>query len=176
MSTGAAGLRARGRTQQHSDMRVAAEFPIAPRADGPQPSVALQIARGTVRMLTALGFASLTELGLATGRRADIVALGKSGDIWVVEIKSSIEDFRADHKWPGYREHCDRLFFATALDVPAETFPGCAGLIIADAFGAMILRDAPAHPLPAARRRSMTLRFARTAAARLGALTDPAQS
>ncbi len=93
--------------------------------------------------------------------------------MWIVEIKSSIEDFRADRKWPDYRLHCDRLFFATALDVPLTIFPKDAGLILADAFGASILREAPEHRLPAARRRSMMLRFAHSAAGRLQALADP---
>lgn len=155
-------------------MRVGPAIPIVPRPDGRQSPTALRIARGTARMLHALGLATLSELGLASGRRADLVALGGSGDVWIIEIKSSIEDFRADRKWPEYRAHCDRLFFATTLDVPAETFPQAAGLIVADAFGAMIVREAPAHPLAAATRRSMMLRFARTAAARLHALAEPA--
>ena len=64
----------------------------------------------------------MSELPLASGRRADLVALGGDGEIWIVEIKSSVADFRADRKW-GYRLHCDRLFFATTLDVPCEIFP-----------------------------------------------------
>lgn len=125
-------------------------------------------------MLASLGFTILSELRLASGRRADLVALGPGGDVWIVEIKSSLEDLRADHKWQDYRAHCDRLFFATTSTVPPAAFPEAAGLIVADAFGAMILREAPDHRLAPATRRSMVLRFARTAAARLHALADPA--
>lgn len=55
--------------------------------------------------------APVTEVSLANGRRADIAAVAASGEIWIVEIKSSIEDFRTDQKWPEYRDYCDRLFF-----------------------------------------------------------------
>jgi hypothetical protein len=91
-----------------------------------------------------------------------------------VEIKSSVADFRADQKWMDYRLHCDRLFFATTMDVPCEIFPPDTGLIVADAFGAELKCEAPEHRLPAATRKSMLLRFGQTAALRLQALGDPA--
>jgi hypothetical protein len=123
--------------------------------------------------LHSLGLSSVAELSLASGRRADLVALSADSELWIIEIKSSIEDFRADGKWPDYRLRCDRLFFATALDVPLAIFPEDAGLILADAFGASIVREAPEHRLSPATRRSMLLRFAHTAACRLQALADP---
>jgi len=141
--------------------------------DRRQSPTALAVSRGTARLLYSLGRSSVTELPLASGRRADIVALHADGELWIVEIKSSIEDFRADQKWPDYRLHCDRLFFATALHVPLDIFPADAGLIVADAFGASLLREAPEHRLPAATRKSMMLRFAHAAARRLQALADP---
>jgi hypothetical protein len=141
--------------------------------DGRQSETALLVARGTARLLLSLGFSCVSELPLASGRRADLVALGGSGEIWIVEIKSSIADFRADQKWMDYRLHCDRLFFATTLEVPCEIFPPDTGLIVADAFGASIVCEAPEHRLPAATRKSMLLRFGRAAALRLQALCDP---
>src|SRR5262249_7608110 len=129
--------------------------------DGRQSPTALKVARGTTRLLHSLGFSVVSELPLTSGRRADLVALGAGGDIWIVEIKSSVADFRADHKWLDYRLHCDRLFFATTLEVPCEIFPPDAGLIVADAFGASIVCEAPEHRLHAATRRSMLLAFAR---------------
>src|SRR6266403_182171 len=104
-------------------------------ADGRQSPTALRVARGTTRLLHSLGFSVVSELPLASGRRADLVALGADGEVWIVEIKSSIADFRADQKWMDYRLHCDRLFFATTLEGPCEIFPKGTGLIIADAFG-----------------------------------------
>jgi hypothetical protein len=145
---------------------------LLPR-DGRQSATALMVARGTQRLLLSLGLSCVCELALASGRRADLVALRDDGEIWIVEIKSSIEDFRVDQKWPDYRLHCDRLFFATAEHVPLDIFPDDAGLILADGYGAAIVRDAPEHRLHASTRRSMVLSIARTAALRLQALADP---
>ena len=133
----------------------------------------MAVARGTARLLHALGRCVVSELPLPSGRRADLVALDAGGEIWIVEIKSSVADFRADQKWQDYRAHCDRLFFATHMEMPHEIFPADAGLIVADAFGAQTLREAPEHKLPAATRKSMMLLFARAAALRLQSLADP---
>jgi hypothetical protein len=141
--------------------------------DGRQSPTALAIARGTARHLHALGYCVVSELPLPSGRRADLVALGAGGEIVIVEIKSSVADFRADQKWMDYRLHCDRLFFATVVDVPGEIFPKDTGLIVADAFGAAIICEAPEHRLPAPTRKAMMLRFAHAAALRLQALADP---
>ena len=141
--------------------------------DGRQSETALAVARGTARLLHAHGFSVVSELPLPSGRRADLVALDTAGTVWIVEIKSSIADFRADQKWPDYRAHCDRLFFATSLDVPCEIFPPDCGLIVADAFGAEFKCEAPEHKLPAATRKAMMLLFARAAALRLQSLIDP---
>src|SRR5438309_12131025 len=146
---------------------------VALPVDGRQSPTALAIARGTTRLLHSLGFSAVSELPLASGRRADLVALGANGDVWIVEIKSSIADFRADQKWMDYRLHCDRLFFATTLAVPCDIFPADTGLIVADAFGAAVTCEAPEHRLHAATRKAMLLAFARTAALRLSALADP---
>ena len=142
-------------------------------ADGRQSPTALAVCTGTRRLLAGHGFTSLTEFTLASGRRADILALGPDGAIWIVEIKSSLADFRADGKWPDYRDFCDRFFFAIPETVPLEILPETAGLIVADSFGAAILREAPGHPLVGARRKAVTLRFARAAAGLLHTLADP---
>jgi hypothetical protein len=147
---------------------------IVPPVDGRQSETALAVARGTARLLAAHGFSCVSELALASGRRADLVALDRKGAIWIVEIKSSVADFRADHKWTDYRLHCDRLFFATTQQVPCEIFPPDAGLIVADAFGAEIRCAAPEHRLDAATRRAMMLTIARAATLRLQSLIDPA--
>lgn len=141
--------------------------------DGRQSETAATVARGVRRMLRALGFATVTEAPLPSGRRADLVGIGDDGEIVVVEIKSSLADFRADRKWPEYRAHCDRLFFAIPPTLDPAVMPVEAGLIVADGFGAQTLREAPVHRLPAPTRRVLTLRFARLAADRLHALGDP---
>jgi hypothetical protein len=141
--------------------------------DGRQSATALAVARGTTRLLHSFGLSVVSELPLASGRRADLVALGAAGDIWIVEIISSIADFRADRKWMDYRLHCDRLFFATTTEVPCDIFPPDTGLIVADAFGAELVCEAPEHRLHPSTRKSMMLAFARAAALRLSALADP---
>src|SRR5262249_9949450 len=141
--------------------------------DGRQSETAAAIARGTARLLRSLGFACVSELSLPSGRRADLVALNERGDIWIVEIKSSVEDLRADHKWEDYRAHCDRLFFAFTQTLPSEIFPENTGLIVADAYGAHMVCDAPEHRLPAPTRKLMTVRFGLTSAVRMSRLADP---
>jgi len=146
---------------------------LPPPVDGRQSPHATAVQRGVGRLLRTRGFAMVTELPLANGRRADVVGLGGGGEIWIVEIKSSIDDFRVDLKWPDYRISCDRLFFATHAAVPLDIFPADAGLILADAYGAELMREAPEHKLAGATRRAMLLRFAQAAAHRLHGLIDP---
>eukprot|EP01037_Dinobryon_pediforme_P009452 gene9452-9532_t len=120
-----------------------------------------------------MGLASLSEVSLRNGRRADLLALSEDGTLVIVEIKSSLADFRADQKWPEYRASCDQLYFAIADAGLEQTMPEDAGLILADAYGAAIARPAPQHRLPPATRKMVTQIFARTAAARLHRLEDP---
>jgi hypothetical protein len=141
--------------------------------DGRQSPRALNVQRGVGRLLRSYGFAVVTELALGGAGRADVVGLSQDGEFWIVEIKSSVEDFRVDRKWPQYRLSCDRLFFATHAEVPAAIFPEDAGLILADAFGGEFLRNGPVHRLASARRRQMLVRFAQAAALKLHSLVDP---
>ncbi len=141
--------------------------------DGRQSARARDIARGTSRALGVRGFRAIPELSLPDGRRADLVALDDAGNIWIVEVKSSIEDFRVDTKWPDYRAWCNRLLFAVAPDFPSRVLPEDAGLILADRYGGEIVREAPEHRLAGARRKALMLRFARVAAGRLMTLADP---
>ena len=150
-------------------MPIVSPIPLNPLADGRQSDRAMLVRRGVQRLLIAMGAVAIPELPLATGRRADLVALTRKGDIWIIEIKSSIEDFRVDRKWPEYRLFCDRFFFATHPDVPEAIFPGECGFILSDGYGAEMLRDAPEHRLAPAVRKALTLRIARAGAARLTA-------
>lgn len=132
-----------------------------------------QILRGTQRHLQALNFESLPEVPLRNGRRADVMAIGPAGEIWIVEIKSSIADFRADNKWPEYVGYCDALYFAAAPAFPHAILPAAHGLIVADSFGADIIRTSRAQKLSAARRKAVTLAFGRIASSRLLRMIDP---
>jgi hypothetical protein len=138
-----------------------------------RPEETRLVLRGVKRHLRRRGLACVEEIPLASGRRADIVALAEDGSILIVEVKSSVEDFRTDAKWPFYRLHSDRLYFATSPRVPFDIFPADTGLIVADGFDAEILREAPEHRLAAATRKAMTIRLARAAALRLHGLADP---
>jgi hypothetical protein len=131
------------------------------------------LARGVCRALEQLGYASLLEFPLANGRRADILALGRGGDLVIVEIKSSVADFRADLKWAEYRDFADRFYFAVPNTFPAALIPDDCGLIVADAFAASVIRDGSPTALAPGRRRAVTLRFALAAAARLRRHLDP---
>jgi hypothetical protein len=146
---------------------------LPPAPDGRQSVVAAGVQRGVCRLLKAHGFAVLTEFTLATGRRADVTALKADGTIWIIEIKSSPEDFYVDAKWPEYRDYSDALFFAVPPTLDVGILPEDAGLIVADSYGAEILRSAPTHPLVAARRKAVTVSFGRVAAQRLHGLWDP---
>ncbi len=146
-------------------------LPLKP--DGRQSEKALQIQRGTSRYLRSLGYAVMPEFALASSRRADLFAVKGDGTIWIIEIKSSLQDFRSDQKWHEYRDYCDYFSFAIPTDLSPEIMPQDAGLIVADQYGADELRAALPHPLHAARRKAVTLSFARNAAARLHSLWDP---
>jgi len=141
--------------------------------DGRQSPTAAAVQRGTSRLLAQMGFVSATEIPLVTGRRVDIMALGPKNEIHVFEIKSSLADFRADAKWEEYLDFCDRFYFAVPPEFPQEVLPEEVGLVVADRYGAEILRDAPHDPLPAARRKKLTLHFARISARRVHRFLDP---
>jgi hypothetical protein len=139
----------------------------------PQSDAAAAITRGVRRMLAERGVRGLVEFCLANGRRADILALSDDGEVTIIEVKSSITDFKTDQKWPDYLEFCDRFFFAVDADFPVDLIPAECGLIVADAFWAEIIRPAPLAKLPAARRKALTLRVAQVAMARLHRVEDP---
>ena len=150
----------------------------APAGAPADPSItealtAALLARGVCRAFEQLGYASLLEFPLANGRRADIIALGRDGALAIVEIKSSVADFRADRKWADYRDFADRFYFAVPNNFPIALIPEDCGLIVADSFAASMIREGRASPLASGRRRVLTLRFALAAAARLRRHLDP---
>ena len=149
-------------------MAVFATSPVSQAFGDPVPAGrAAEIVRGVQRMFAELGLASLTEVTLANGRRADVMAVGPKGEIVIVEVKSCLQDFRTDQKWPEYAPYCDRFFFAVDCDFPKDLIPEHAGLMVCDGFGGAVLRECQPELLNAARRKAVTLSFARLAAARL---------
>ena len=138
-----------------------------------RPEITRSVCRGASRHLRERGYAIVKEMTFANGRRGDIVALSPSGELWVVEVKSGVLDYRVDGKWPDYREYCDGFLFAVAPDFPQEILPEDVGLIVADGYGGALLREPPRHPLAPARRKMLTTAFARLAAGRLAQIEDP---
>jgi hypothetical protein len=137
-----------------------------PRADNPNIDDARALMRGASRLLLDLGVTAIPEFTLPCGRRADLAGLGRKGEVVIVEVKSGIADFRADMKWPEYFDWCDRFYFAVSDRFPSDILPDQTGLIIADGFGGAVVRESPVQTLAPARRKSLTLRFARNAAER----------
>ena len=131
------------------------------------------LARGVCRHLRSHDFVCVEELVPTRGLRVDVMALGPKGEVWVIECKSSRADFTSDSKWQGYLEWCDRYFFAVDQDFPTEILPAEAGLILADAYNAEIVRFPDEDKLAPARRKVMHMKFARTAASRLQGYRDP---
>lgn len=145
----------------------------APSAPAVPEAGAPAIVRGVCRLLGALDYGVLTEVPLANGRRADVMGLHRTGNIAIVEVKASRANFRSDGKWPEYGPFCDSFYFAVGPEFPREVLPDGPGIIVADAWQAAVVREAPAVPLAAARRKALMLRFARAAAARLERIRDP---
>ncbi|MFZ4689461.1 MAG: MmcB family DNA repair protein [Polymorphobacter sp.] len=141
--------------------------------------LAVDVVRGTSRLLVRAGVAPLAEVPLGNGRRADIMGIDAQGRLTIVEIKVSLADLRGDRKWPEYLDYCDRFFWAVPAGFPLGLFataafaPERTGLLVADRFDAEELRPAPWVALNAARRKVETLRFARRAAARVVGMVDP---
>jgi hypothetical protein len=145
-----------------------------PPTDKRQSETALRVQRGTMRFLRRqFDMCCYPEITLANGRRSDILGVGRRGEIWIIEIKSSSEDFRIDNKWHEYKDFCDRFYFAKPPELDAEIFPDSEGLIVADGHGGKILRQSEEAGLPAARRKAIMLRLARIGADRMHTLMDP---
>ena len=137
---------------------------------GVRPVVTEAVTRGAARAMADLGFVCLLEVKLPNGRRADVMGLGPRGEIAICEVKSSLEDFRADQKWGDYLPYCDAYYFAVAPEFPLSVLPDEPGLIVADGFGGAVVRPAAPSPLAPARRKALTLAFARLAALRASAI------
>lgn len=139
----------------------------------PPPKPGVLLARGTLRYLRSINFLGLEEFVPKPGRRVDIIAIGPKSEIWIIECKSSREDFNSDNKWQEYLEWCDKYFWAVPNDFPTEILPPDTGLIFADPYGAEMITDSPHKPLSPARRKKLLLKVARNSLERLSRFTDP---
>ena len=142
------------------------------------PPVAAEVARGVTRLLCRRDLFAICEMPLPNGRRADMMAIDAKGALTIVEIKVAKSDLLGDGKWTDYLDFCDLFYWAVPPDLAAlceaERFlPSAAGLIVADRYDAVLVREALHRPLAPARRKAEILRFARRAARRLSAQIDP---
>lgn len=130
---------------------------------------ASRIFGATIRYFSERGFACLPEFTLKTGRRPDVICLGRDGEIIIIEVKSSIADFKSDRKWHDYCAWADRFYFAVGDEFPTDILPEetYCGIIITDGFDCHIIRSAPIHKIAGARRSHIIRRLARTAMMRL---------
>ena len=132
------------------------------------PKTTQLVTRGVCRLFRSLGFGALTEFKLSNGRRVDVIAVDRNGSFVIVEVKSSVADYRADHKWQEYLAFCERFYFAVPVDFPIEIMPNECGLIVADPYDAAVRREGTAKTLNRNRKRRQLLQFALTASDRLG--------
>lgn len=140
------------------------------------------VARGICRFFARNDIWCLAEMPLRSGRRADLMGVDPKGRIVIVEIKVSRADLLGDAKWPDYLDHCDRFYWGLAPELDracleSEAFmPQACGVIVADGYGAEIVRPAPQLPLAAARRKVEIERLARASLRRHLVALDPACS
>lgn len=131
-----------------------------------RPEVTAAVTRGAVRVFRGLGYVTLAEVTLPNARRADLMAISPRGELFIAEVKSSLEDFRVDRKWRDYLDFCDRFAFAVAPEFPQHVLPEEPGLLVCDGFGGALVREAPLSALNGSRRKALTIAFARLAALR----------
>lgn len=164
--------------QSDSPLPAALLAPNPDQADeniGPLTGAAA-VARGVARLFSRHDIMVLSEVSLPNKRRADLMGVDAKGQIVIVEIKVSRADLLGDNKWTEYLDYCDRFYWAlpgefdiSPLDRP-DFMPDRAGLIIADAYDAEMVRSAATHALAPARRKTETMRLARRSMQRLSAV------
>lgn len=143
-----------------------------PQNGGPPDAAATTglLTRGVCRLFGSLGFGTLTEFKLSNGRRVDVMAIDRNGEFVIVEIKSTVADYRADRKWQEYLAFCERFYFAVPAGFPTHLLPEECGLIVADPYDAAVRRESDARRLNANRKRQQLIRFALVASERLRSL------
>lgn len=153
-------------------MPIVTFFDNDPAIDGRQSATALEIQRGIITTMGESGLAFLSEFTLTTGRRADLIGIDQKGKIIIIEVKSSVADFNADHKWPEYKTFCDEFYFASHPSVPQDIFPQDEGFILSDRHGCEVIRDATSNKLAPATRKALTHRLAHASMMRLRRMVE----
>lgn len=131
------------------------------------PETTRLLTRGVCKLFQDLGFGTLTEFKLANGRRVDVMAIDRNGEFVIVEVKSTVADYRGDRKWQEYLAFCERFYFAVPAGFPVDMMPEDCGLIVADPFTAAVRRESLTQKLNTNRKRRQLIRFALAASSRL---------
>lgn len=154
------------------------ESAVQPLCYDDSSPLAADVARGVSRLFCRHETFAICEVPLPNGRRADMMGVDPKGNLTIVEIKVARADLVGDCKWTDYLDYCDRFYWAVPPELAGildgePYLPDKAGLIVADRYDAVIVRDAAHRPLASARRKSQILHFARRAARRLSEQLDP---
>ena len=131
------------------------------------PETTRLLTRGVCKLFQDLGFGTLTEFKLANGRRVDVMAIDRNGEFVIVEVKSTVADYRGDRKWQEYLAFSERFYFAVPAGFPVDMMPDDCGLIVADPYAAAVRRESMTRKLNTNRQRRQLIRFALAASSRL---------
>lgn len=134
--------------------------------------IADTLKRASAFMFFRYRYSMTFELGLESwgSRRADVIGNKISGDIVIVEIKSSLEDFKQDHKFQSYLPYCDRMYFAFTKDVALKInknpelmarIPSRVGILVLSEYGYMrVVKKAKIVPVELSARMLILARLA----------------
>ena len=100
-----------------------------------------------------MGDATLSLFALKTGRRVDLIALSRTQNITIVEVKSSQTDFPSNNKWQNYLDWAGQFYFAVAENFPVERLADKmrCGILITYGFDTHTLREVPMRKSPTQR-------------------------
>ena len=109
----------------------------------------------------------LREFKLRVKRRVDLITLNDEGLITIIEIKSSVSDFRSDKKWNEYIDWADQFYFGVAQNFPIDILPKEHGIITTDGFDTYEARKSPVKKLNGSRRNTLVRKLARASMRRV---------
>ncbi len=125
------------------------------------------LTRGVCHLFGNLGFATLKEFKLPNRRRVDVIAMNPKGNFSIIEVKSTVGDYKTDNKWLEYLPYCQRFYFAVPYNFPTDILPKECGVIVADAFDAAIKKESFCSELNPTRHRHLLIRFGHVAGHRI---------
>ena len=109
----------------------------------------------------------LREFKLRVKRRVDLITINDKGWITIIEIKSSLADFRNDKKWNEYIEWADQFYFGVAHNFPINILPKEHGIITTDGYDIYEVQPSPVQKLNGSRRNTLFRKLAKAAMRRI---------